>query len=141
MRLTKRIKEKCEFELSKFTMNHGTSGMRMAIATSLMLSSAFANTFVLADAGITTKIVKVITEMVSIATTVVMGAGVLFLIIAIFNWVSAIKQDEPERASKGPQNVIIAALMCLVKPITVIILNALGLDQDFGLGGGAGGLD
>lgn len=74
-----------------------------------------------------------ITKMVSYVSMVVSGVGIIYAIVAIFNWVSAIKQEEPERASKAIVNVFVAALLILIGPITSIIIKAFGVSNTYGL--------
>lgn len=76
-----------------------------------------------------------IKEMAGYATAIVSGVGIIYAIIAVFNWVSAIKQEDSERASKSIINVFIAGLLILIGPITAAIINALGGDASVaGLG-------
>ena len=70
-----------------------------------------------------------IKELVTYVSLAVSGVGIVYAIIAIFNWVSALKQDEPERASKAIINVVIAVFLCLVGPITLAILKAFGVSD------------
>ena len=58
-----------------------------------------------------------------------MGVGIIYALIAIFNWVSAVKQEDAERQSKSIVNIFIAGLLILIKPISIVIINALGGDS------------
>lgn len=64
--------------------------------------------------------------MVGYVCSILMGVGIIYALIAIFNWVSAIKQEDAERQSKSIVNVFIAGLLIAVKPISVAIINAMG---------------
>lgn len=74
-----------------------------------------------------------IQKMASYATAVISGVGVIYGIVAVFNWVSAIKQEDSERASKAIVNVFIAGLLICIWPITKAILTAFGGDGVAGL--------
>ena len=67
-----------------------------------------------------------IKNMVGIASTVVMGVGIVYAIIAVFNWVSAIKQEDSERASKSIVNIFVSVALILIKPITSEVLKNIG---------------
>ena len=69
-----------------------------------------------------------IKTMVNLASTVVMGVGSIYAVIAIFNWVSAIRQEDAERQSKAIVNVFVAALLIAIKPITKLLISQLGGD-------------
>ena len=112
----------------KTTFINNPTCQRVAIAGALaaMQLSQYANNAVLAAGPNVTKGIK---QMVSYVTMAVSGVGILYAIIAIFSWVSAIKQDEPERASKAIVNVVIAIFLALVGPITAAILGAFGVSS------------
>ena len=68
--------------------------------------------------------------MISIATTVVLGVGVIMAIMAVFNWISAIHEEDSARQSKSIIRVVIALILILIKPITKAIINAINGDGD-----------
>lgn len=74
----------------------------------------------------TSQMIGAITNMVGVASTVVMGVGIVYAIIAVFNWVSAIKQEDSERASKSIVNIFVAVALILIKPITSAVLSGIG---------------
>ena len=117
----------------KTTFINNPTCQRVAIAGALaaMQLSQYANNAVLA-AGPNVK--SGIKSMVTYVTAAVSGVGILYAIIAIFAWVSAIKQEEPERASKAIVNVVIAIFLALVGPITAVILKAFGVSDAGGYG-------
>lgn len=75
-----------------------------------------------------------ITEMVKYVSLIVSGVGFIYGIIAVFKWVSAIKQEDSERASQAIVNVFIAALLVAIGPITLAIMSAFGATKTYGLG-------
>ena len=112
----------------KTTFINNPTCQRVAIAGALaaMQLSQYANNAVLAAKPNVTNGIK---SMVTYVTGAVSGVGILYAIIAIFAWVSAIKQDEPERASKAIVNVVIAVFLALVGPITAAILKGFGVSD------------
>lgn len=118
----------------KTTFINNPTCQRAAIAGALaaMQLSQYANNAVLAAGPNVTKGIK---SMVSYVTMAVSGVGIIYAIIAIFAWISAIKQEEPERASKAIVNVVIAVFLVLVGPITAAILSAFGVSDadDYGI--------
>lgn len=74
----------------------------------------------------TNQMTGAITNMVDVASTVVMGVGIVYAIIAVFNWVSAIRQEDSERASKSIVNIFVAVALILIKPITSAVLSGIG---------------
>lgn len=73
--------------------------------------------------------------MVGYVTTIVLGVGLIYALIAVLNWIAAIKQEDPERQTKSIINVFIAGALCLVKPIAKAILKAMnvsGANEVFG---------
>ena len=76
-----------------------------------------------------------ITKMVGYVTAIISGVGIIYAIVAVFNWVSAIKQEDSERQSKAIVNVFIAGLLIAIGPIAAVIINALGGSAgSYGLG-------
>lgn len=69
------------------------------------------------------------------ATAIVSGVGVIYAVIAIFNWVSAMRQDDAERQSKALINIFIAGVLIAIGAVTGVIINALGGSAP-GSGGG-----
>lgn len=74
-----------------------------------------------------------ITAMVKYVSMIVSGVGIIYAVIAIFKWVSAIKQDDSERASQQIINVFIAMLLIAIGPITAVLLRAFGATNTYGL--------
>lgn len=70
-----------------------------------------------------------VTKMIDIVSSLFMGVGIVYALIAVFNWVSAIKQEDAERQSKAITNIFVAGLLILIKPITSAIIVALAPDQ------------
>jgi uncharacterized membrane protein YidH (DUF202 family) len=75
-----------------------------------------------------------ITKMVGYVSAIISGVGVIYGVVAIFNWVSAVKQEDSERASKSIINVFIAGLLICIGPIAAVIITALGGTNTYGLG-------
>lgn len=67
-----------------------------------------------------------IKKMTSYVCSILMGVGIIYGLIAVFNWVSAVKQEDAERQSKSIVNVFIAGLLIVIKPISVAIISAFG---------------
>lgn len=67
-----------------------------------------------------------VATMTSYVCSILMGVGVIYGLIAVFNWVSAVKQEDAERQSKSIVNVFIAGLLIVIKPISVAIITAFG---------------
>lgn len=113
----------------KSTLINNPACQRAAIAGALasMQLSQLATNAVFAASG--PNIQGGIKQMVTYVSGAVSGVGIIYAIIAIFSWVSALKQDEPERASKAIVNVVIAVFLCLVGPITALILKGFGVSN------------
>lgn len=102
---------------------------KLAVAFCLVTMS-LANPVMAADIDIDSGI----TEMVKYVSLIVSGVGFIYGIIAVFKWVSAIKQEDSERASQAIVNVFIAALLVAIGPITLAIMSAFGATKTYGLG-------
>ena len=59
-------------------------------------------------------------------TTIVLAVGLVYVLIAGMNFFSAIKNEDSERQSKAVMNIFIGLGLCLIKPIVVILLKAVG---------------
>ena len=119
MRLISNVKS----NVTNFIQTNPNLAKPIAIAgmTVTMLSNS-----VLADGFNSNGAIK---TMVGYVTSILMGVGIIYALIAIFNWVSAIKQEDAERQSKSIVNVFIAGLLIAIKPISVAIISAMGGDS------------
>ena len=115
---------KCASTVNEFMARHpkqvnaivGT-GMALSIACNQLMMTSFADA--------TSSIESGIKQMVSIVSTVIMGVGIIMAIMAIFNWVSAIHEEDSARQSKSIVRVVIAAILILIKPVSYMIINAV----------------
>lgn len=71
---------------------------------------------------------KAISKMVGYVTSILMGVGIIYAFIAIFNWVAAMKREDAESQSKQIVNIFIAGILIAIKPVSIVIINALGGD-------------
>jgi hypothetical protein len=71
---------------------------------------------------------KVINELVSIASVVCSGAGVIVTIMAVYNWLSALKQQDSERAASNVTNILIGVVLIFIGPIIQAILKLAGIN-------------
>lgn len=123
-----KIKNRCINEIYEITAKHPKTFKK--IVTLGVSASLFVNqTMPVATADATSKISNAIKQMVSIVSTVIMGIGIIMAIIAIFNWVSAMHEEDSARQSKSITRVIIAAILIIIKPITVMIVKAVDANQ------------
>lgn len=123
-----KIKNRCINEIYEITSKHPKAFKRivtLGVSTSLFVNE----TMPVAMADATSKISNAIKQMVSIVSTVIMGIGIIMAIIAIFNWVSAMHEEDSARQSKSITRVIIAAILIIIKPITVMIVRAVDANQ------------
>ena len=65
-------------------------------------------------------------KIVSWVTSIVLAVGLVYLLIAGINFFSAIKEEDSARQSKSVINLFIALGICLIKPIVVLLLKAVG---------------
>lgn len=123
----KKMKVKSLFSKAKsnvVTFANNMPGMvKPVVATGMAAMMGTSN--VLADFSPNTAV----TTMAGYVCSILMGVGIIYALIAIFNWVSAVKQEDAERQSKSIVNVFIAGLLILIKPISIAIINALGGDS------------
>lgn len=125
--LISKIKNGCMNIYYKFAAKHPKLVRRVvAFGFGISMAANEATSVVLAADDATSKISNGIKAMISIATTVVLGVGVIMAIMAIFNWVSAMHEEDSARQSKSIVRVIIALILILIKPIAHIIINAIG---------------
>ncbi len=110
---------KVKNNISTFALNHPDLAKSVA---AIGVTTAMISNQVMADFDPTTAI----TKMAGYVCSILMGVGIIYALIAIFNWVSAIKQEDAERQSKSIVNIFIAGLLIAIKPISVVIINALG---------------
>lgn len=123
-----KIKNRCINEIYEITSKHPKAFKRivtLGVSTSLFVNE----TMPVAMADATSKISNAIKQMVSIVSTVIMGIGIIMAIIAIFNWASAMHEEDSVRQSKSITRVIIAAILIIIKPITVMIVRAVDANQ------------
>lgn len=130
-KIVSKIKTSCANIFYKFAAKHPKL-IRTVTALGFGISMAVVetNATVYADAGASEKISEGVQEMISIATTVVLGVGVIMAIMAVFNWISAIHEEDSARQSKSIIRVVIALILILIKPITKAIINAINGDGD-----------
>lgn len=64
--------------------------------------------------------------IVSWVTTIILAVGLVYMLVAGMNFFSAIKQEDSERQSKSVMNLFIALGICLIKPIVILLLDAVG---------------
>ncbi len=109
-----------KYNTNKFMLNNPSlvkptaiAGIAAAMASNSVLAAGFD-----ASGGVAT--------MTSYVCSILMGVGVIYGLIAVFNWVSAVKQEDAERQSKSIVNVFIAGLLIVIKPISVAIITAFG---------------
>ena len=122
----------------QFCMEHPAL-VKPLLMTGVSTSMAVNN--LMASAAKNGKFQNAISKMVDISSTIIAGVGIVWLVMAVFNWVSAIRQEDSERASKSIMNIFIAVAMILVKVIASVIANAVldnantnygfDADQDF----------
>lgn len=74
-----------------------------------------------------------ITKMVEYVSLIVCGVGIIYFVIAVFKWISAIKQDDPERASAQITNVFVAIVLIGIGGIAAALLSAFGVTETYGL--------
>lgn len=108
--------------ISTFVAKH-PNATAPVMATALAMSGAATKVMVLAagfdPSGATAKIVDWV-------TSIVLAVGLVYLLIAGINFFSAIKEEDSARQSKSTINLFIALGICLIKPIVVILLKAVG---------------
>ena len=66
-----------------------------------------------------------INTMAGYVFTIICGVGIIYFGISVFNWVSAIKQEDPDRQGKAIVNIFIAGLLIVIKPISMAVMSAL----------------
>lgn len=66
-----------------------------------------------------------VTTMAGYVFTIICGVGIIYFGISVFNWVSAIKQEDPDRQGKAIVNIFIAGLLIVIKPISMAVMSAL----------------
>ena len=109
-----------KYNTNKFILSHPSLIKPVAIAgiaTSMASNSVLAAGFNAAGG---------VKAMTSYVCSILMGVGVIYGLIAVFNWVSAVKQEDAERQSKSIVNVFIAGLLIVIKPISIVIIKAFG---------------
>lgn len=128
-KIVSKIKTSCANIFYKFAAKHPKL-IRTVTALGFGISMAVVetNATVYADSDATSKISDGIGAMISIATTVVLGVGVIMAIMAVFNWISAIHEEDSARQSKSIIRVVIALILILIKPIAHVIIKAIGDD-------------
>ncbi len=118
-RIIEKTKNHISYQLTKFCVEHQDLVKPVLIAG--MSPLLFMN-----NVSAAANIDGAIKVMVGYVTSVIAGVGIIYALVAIFNWVSAIKQEDAERQSKSITNVFVAGLLIMIKPISAAIIDALG---------------
>ncbi len=115
----RKIKNKLTLPVEKFFTEHPQAVKPMA---SLMIATMSITQTVLADFDPS----NATNVLFNYATAIVSGVGIVYAVIAIFNWVSAMKQEDAERQSKALVNIFIAGILIAIGVVTRVIISALG---------------
>lgn len=127
-KLFQKIKNGCINTFYKFAAKHPKL-VRSVVGLGLGISMAVNEQATVFAGNATETVQNGITQMVSIVSTVVMGVGIIMAIMAIFNWVSAIHEEDSARQSKSIVRVVIAIILIIIKPVSAMIVKAVNSEQ------------
>lgn len=128
MNIFKRIFNKCKNALLEFKAKRPEM---LATVTSIGVGGAMAfNDLFMKVAAVdaNSQIQSGIIKMVSIVSTVVMGVGIILTLVAIFNWIGAVNEEDSARQSKAIVRVVIGGILIIIKPVTYMIVKAVSAD-------------
>lgn len=106
---------------TQYTPHLTKTALTAGFAVALMTNAAFADF----SPG------TAVNTMTGYITQIVSGVGTIYAFISVFNWLSAVKQEDPDRASKSIVNVFIAGALIAIGVISNAVVSALS--------GGSGG--